>query len=255
MMMLQRLLVRLSFLILYFSPSLLVGSETMVDVCKNRKVIALGDSLTEGLFMTPNGDKYLCCHPYAEKLSQLLVGNNIEVLQAGRSGWTANQVLTDTLPRHLALHVNSKVLIILAGTNDLDKHLALNHTIRDILRLHKLALNSSYSYPDSVVYTIAITIPQAKKANSGWENDRIYINERITAFQQRCSSRVALINMDIPFNQTDPNILELYWAKDTVHLNEKGYDQFAEVIFNTMKSFTVTNAELPSSCMDLDMDN
>ena len=231
-----------------------VGSETLIDVCKNRKVIALGDSLTEGLYMTPAGDKYLCCHPYAGRLSQLLVGNNIEVLQTGRSGWTANQVKSD-LPRHLALHVNSKALIILAGTNDLDKHTGVNHTIRDILRLHKLALNSSYSFSDPVVYTIAVTIPQASAAASIWEKDRIYINERITAFQQRCSSRVALINMDIPFNQTDPSILDMYWSKDTVHLNEKGYDQFAEVIYQTMNSFNVTNAELPSSCMDLEADD
>lgn len=229
-------------------------ATTLVDACQNRNMIALGDSLTEGLYMNTEGSRYECCHSYVERLAQLLP-KSCEIAMAGKSGEKANTIY-ERIPRHLALHANSKLFVILAGTNDLDQGLPNSKIIRDVLRLHKLALNSSSGYTDPIVYTIAVTIPPGGTRIN--PDDRMNINLQIKEYQQRCAARVALLDLDTIFNESDPIINEQYYCKDQLHFTPSGYDLFAGQIYETMQNFTITEdtlPPLPSSCLDLDGDN
>jgi len=238
-------------LFLLFPRAAFVLPTSVVDAVKGRKVIALGDSYTEGLFMSASGDKYLCCHPYSGRLQQLLPAS--EVIQAGRSGQTAIEIV-ERIPRHLAMHENAKVFVILAGTNDLDRRVPVNKTVHDIMRLHKLALNSSSSgFADPVVYTVAVTVPQAREGRFP-PGEREAINQKIAEFQRACSSRVALLDLDQWYNISDPVHADTYYCKDGLHMTEVGYDRFADIIYDTLQNFTVVADATPfhPSCITVD---
>ena len=248
----MRLLSATFFFLLHALPPAILPTS-VVDVVHGRKVIALGDSFTEGLYMTAAGDRYLCCHPYSEHLKQLLPDS--EVIQAGRSGQTAIEIV-ERVPRHLAMHENAKLFVILAGTNDLDRRFPVNKTVHDVLRLHKLALNSSSSgFADPIVYTVAVTVPQAREGRFP-PGEREAINEKIAEYQRACSSRVALLDLDQWYNMSDPVHADTYYCKDGLHMTITGYDRFADIIFQVLQNFSISDSTtpFPPSCLTVDTD-
>ena len=97
-----------------------------------------------------------------------------------------------------------------------------------------------------MVYTIAITIPQA-----GWmlrkDSKRLSINQKIRAFVDRCSTRMTLLDMDtLPFDLNLKDNHEKYWSPDLLHLNPHGYDVMGEYLHKTMLNYTI-NSINPSS--------
>ena len=119
--------------------------------------------------------------------------------------------------------------------------------------LHRIALNSN-----NMVFTIAITIPQA-----GWmlrkDSKRLSINQKIRAIVERCSARMVLLDMDtLPIDLNIKDNHEKYWSPDLLHLNPHGYDVVGEYLHKTMLNYTInpsssilsTTKPFSTACLD-----
>ena len=73
---------------IFFLSKHVVG-RSLLDVLKNKVILAFGDSLTYGMFIMPDGE-WRNNHPYSIRLTELLhrAGhtNSTEVIQLGISG-------------------------------------------------------------------------------------------------------------------------------------------------------------------------
>jgi hypothetical protein len=87
-----------------------------------------------------------------------------------------------------------------------------NATIIDnIKELHRIVLASS-----TLVYTLAVTIPQIEHLLHSERNDeRLYINQEIRNFQSRCSRRIALVELESVFNLSVPENKAKFWRPGT----------------------------------------
>lgn len=127
----------------------------------------------------------------------------------------------------------------------------IDQTIANVKSLHRIALTSN-----NMVYTIAITVPQAS-----WmlrSSKRLAINAKIRAFVERCSARMVLLDMDtLPFDLNNKENHDKYWSPDLLHLNPHGYDVMGEYLYKTMLNYTInsfgsgsTAKPFSSTCLD-----
>lgn len=202
------------------------------------KILAFGDSLTEGFFN--NGFQF---HPYSDELEKVINKQFIETRkdkhvimnQSGCSGeftdsmiFRMEEILSETKndPYHL--------VCILGGTNDLSRDYETSSEIFSRLEsLYQQVLNQN-----SKTILVAITIPQ-----SGWLEDsyvakRIEINDLIRHFCLMNNERVICVDFEqnIPyFEDSNQKMRDNKLWDDTLHMTPKGYDLLASIIFDSIK--------------------
>jgi lysophospholipase L1-like esterase len=215
----------------------------LITLSKGKKIIAFGDSLTAGYYLVHRYAKPRF-HPFIGTLSQMVNDSSLQIMQAGLSGEITQHML-GRLPDVLSLNPGFKVVIILAGTNDLwglkNEFISMNN----IKKLHRIALTGNITEP---VYTVAITIPEIKEYTN--THHRLMLNEGIKSFSHRCSQRIALLDFESAFNQSVPGNIEKYWSPDEIHLSPHGYDKVGEMLHNVMTTFPNSTEAFNISCLD-----
>ena len=164
-----------SVLLVLFS-SLLSGviATDLVEYTRGHTILCVGDSLTHGLYVTPDDTSGDSSHSYTLQLTKSLK-EGATVVEAGVNGAT----LTDMLkaqPYLLKQH-NPLLVIILGGSNDLNhggQNATYERMMHHLAQLHKMSL--SYVRSDKLkVITIAITIPPFDGHDEDKESTRIRV--------------------------------------------------------------------------------
>jgi lysophospholipase L1-like esterase len=137
----------------------------------------------------------------------------------------------------------------LGGTNDLGTRVPVKTIIDNVKQLHRLVLtNAQSNIKDSIVYSIAVTVPQAS-----WtihSEERFQVNRAIRELQTRCSARMGLLDLENTFNQSDKQNHK-YWSPDFLHFSPAGYDEIGGMLHKVMSEFTIkNNQEFSLSCLD-----
>ena len=206
--------------------------ESLLEMIKGSSILCFGDSLTKGLYVAEDGD-WTSVHPYAMELARLLK-NETGVVPVGVNGELTEEMLT-RLPRELSSNPTTRAVIILGGTNDLGHRKPAKVVIDNIIALHKLAHNSSADQERLPVFTVAVTLPQAR-----WPfnpQTRLDINEGIRQFVQS-DCHVALLDIEDQWNQSVPANAR-FWSRDFVHFSPLGYDELGALLRHAMDKHIV----------------
>ena len=220
------------------------ATATLIDETKGKTIIAFGDSLTAGYWKETRGQFEPFFHAYAIRLRELL-NNASTIVEKGLSGERTDEMM-HRLPHVLKAQSKIKLVIILGGTNDLGGgRIPIEETVANIKELHRIALNSSSAIsPQNVIYTVAVTIPQALWMLKGPSaTKRLAINEKIRAFASRCSARISVLDLENAFDLSVKANMNRFWSPDGLHLNPHGYDQFAEMLYKLMESTSVNDSQ------------
>ena len=215
----------------------------------NRTIIAFGDSLTEGMYISTDPNDKFGFHSYALQLQKRLNGTDAYVSQKGKSGARATELMYD-FPTILKAkrRTDPIFVIILAGTNDLGARLSHSTIVWHLKKIHNAVQHHSLSIKKNI-YTIAIGIPEIS-----WpikQSDRIKSNEEMKEYAEKCFKTVSYISLETQFNQTVPENRYL-WSKDMVHFSRQGYDKMGDIIYDKMKEFAVSKTEDSLVSMDID---
>mmetsp|Transcript_19344 Transcript_19344/g.34930 ORF Transcript_19344/g.34930 Transcript_19344/m.34930 type:complete len:276 (-) Transcript_19344:148-975(-) len=239
---------------------------------ENLKILALGDSLTEGYF---HGGALF--HPYTETLSTLLKKSHInaQVVNEGISGEMASRTMVSRLQNILDVHNKEPFhwIILLAGTNDVLHNVSPDRTFHSLLNMYQLA----YSHNASV---LGVTIPQhylsshEKVYNA--ELSRRSVNMFLHMYHHECNndkknnnsvngslpslssydtettfnthhpwpipkspSLFVLFDLDraIPFEAKENMKPGYEFWDDNIHFSPLGYDHMGELIFKKLFPF------------------
>jgi hypothetical protein len=74
------------------------------------------------------------------------------------------------------------------------------------------------------------------------QKDRLAANAMLRDFAGQCPQRVALVDIESAWDQTIPENAK-FWSTDFVHLSKAGYTDLARRIFETMRSFPVSDKD------------
>jgi hypothetical protein len=193
---------------------------------------------------------------YLQSLGNFIMGkgthnDRVHVAENGVKGEAARN-MTARLSGLLQSLPQTRVVIILAGTNDLVGKAPPRNIVRSILQLHKLALEFSlpatssslvasthtHSSPHSSMqmYTVLVTLPQIRYPVR--QEDRLVVNDGLRSFTRQCPQRVALVDIESAWDQAVPENAK-FWSADFTHLSKAGYADLARLIFQAMQSFQV----------------
>lgn len=193
------------------------------------RILALGDSLTEGFY---DGGRNF--HSYSimmkkELEEKLPDGKEIYMQQAGVSG-----AYTSGMIRHLEHYLNPKtgppfdVVCILGGTNDLSLDDSPEEIFSRIKRLYDMSLEHN---PAAIL--VPITIPQSFFRDSNYVATRSAINQMIKEYWQTSPARERIILVDLerlfPYFDESGTEDTTHWG-DHLHMTPAGYDRFGSIM-------------------------
>jgi lysophospholipase L1-like esterase len=162
----------------------------------NSTVLAFGDSLTHGMWVTNSYSRGH--HPYSLQLQKRFTeaGVTAAVLEKGIDGEQASRMLM-RLPTQLSLLADVKFVVILGGTNDL--HRAKDRTgaaiLRHVVRLHQIVQHEARSRKTQI-YTVAVGVPEI----SGWGNvmeERQALNRGLQDYAAQCGESVVYVDWEV----------------------------------------------------------
>jgi lysophospholipase L1-like esterase len=212
----------------YFLTGVEVDAAT-----KSRAIVALGDSITDGLQSTTDANKRWP-NRLAERLRSQKGGSKVAVLNAGISG---NRVLRDTvgtnasarLDRDVLVQSGARYLIVLEGINDIgfpgtataDEIIAGHLQIID--RAHAMGLK---------VYGGTLTPFQAYLPGIYYTADGEAKRQAVNQWIRACRAYDAVIDFDKAIR--DPGnpaaMRPAYDSGDNLHPNDAGYQAMAKAV-------------------------
>jgi len=224
-------------------------------------VLALGDSLTEGLFDWPTNANF---HPYTLRLQQLFTfysnGTEVVVTNRGVSGDTVWKI-----KKRLLMYLSNEtqhLVVILAGTNDLlrvirhnrETSTTLPHHIiiataknisRDIVGLHKICHRRQIS-------TVVVTLPEIKYER--YDNTEVSkrlrkaVNRKLRKYAFKHKRNTILANLASYLDKLGKDTQEYaqLWD-DGVHLTPYGYNRMGEYIYRKISHKKLRPTESGSS--------
>ena len=107
------------------------------------------------------------------------------------------------------------------------------------MHLHRLALTTVVG-SHSAIHTLPVTIPPVKNWGIN-ETSRVEINEGIKLFAKQCLHSPVV---DLGTWTTEKEKAS-YWCKDFVHFSVKGYDEFGDMVYDTLKSWIEKPEDTP----------
>ncbi len=192
------------------------------------EILAFGDSLTYGMSSREYGDQR---YPYAAPLAALLHGP--QVSDSGVVGQLASD-MSARLLEVLKEHPNTKVVCILAGTNDLGHRSQPDAIAQSIIDLHAMA--QTYFMSDGVVnsriVTVVMTIPQISWRIN--QQHRLDVNALLRTYASTCQDRTILVDLENAWDQKNMEENEKFWSSDFVHLSENGYKDMARLVYEAL---------------------
>lgn len=205
-------------------------------------ILAIGDSLTEGLYSWPKSKKF---YPYTTRLQALLskTFHHVEVTNAGISG---NRVKDIRLRLRKQLKTKQyKLVLILAGTNDYIymvkktrrnvadfKH--FTHSVRqianDIEELHNICHKER-------IRTAVINIPPIQLENQAriFPRYRSFINSSLKQYAETHRNMTVFIDLAASIQKKSSGENEMKLWDDNVHFTPYGYDKMADIIYDAIR--------------------
>lgn len=222
---------------------------------KNKLVIlALGDSLTQGLHNWPTSMKF---HPYTLKLSRLLENSlndtHVTVLNRGVSGDTVTKV-KDRLLVYFSNNTGTNMAVILAGTNDYSQIIKRSRdtgVLQQADRLKEAARNVSHAIIGlhqechrRHVDTVVVTLPEIKYER--YDNTDVSarlrgaVNRRLRRYARKHKKNTIIANLASYLDKlgTDGNEYARIWD-DGVHLTPYGYDRMGSYIYRKISKYLI----------------
>ena len=201
------------------------------------KILAIGDSLTEGYhkfgfsFHPYTNKLEKCCDEYLKEIS---AAREVLISQQGVSG-----EFTDCMIRRLhgileAAETNGhpfQIVCILGGTNDLSDE---DDTPEIIFSRLKQMYEKVLAHGNATL--AAITIPEAGFLDEAYISTRNGVNNLIKDFCASNPERIILVDLNGHirfFADTGQKNTELW--DDALHMTPAGYDKFGELVFENIK--------------------
>ena len=231
-----------------------IAKVSTMEACNyntSLKVLAFGDSLTEGYYA--GGFKF---HPYSIELEKRLqdklrvMGDcrDVVVQQVGLSGEYTSHMqprLNDILAR--AETAPFDFVCILGGTNDLALDDSPNDVASRLIEMYHRVLDSDKSI------LVAITIPESYFLDPGYVSKRNLINQKIRKFHSEVSKyffenhygeRMILVDLEklMPYYDNEGGKDSQRWD-DLLHMTPFGYDEFGGIIYSHVIPKILTVAE------------
>jgi lysophospholipase L1-like esterase len=214
------------------------SSEGLRDV----KVLAFGDSLTEGFV---RGDKF---HPYSielekrifDRLAEQGVGQEVVMNQIGKSGeFTSHMAPRLRHALDAAGDQPYRLVCILGGTNDLSLPDSAEEIAGRLTEMYDIVLQ--HGTKESIL--VAITIPQSYFRTPAYVERRTGINNKIKEFAANANAnpehkdRIIVVDLEhiLPYFGSDGAKDEVHWF-DALHMTPSGYDKFGDIIYEHVKS-------------------
>jgi lysophospholipase L1-like esterase len=186
----------------------------------NRKILALGDSLTKGYYF--NGTKY---HPFSLKMNELFHNSNIdcEVIPSGVNGETSESMKNRIKEFDLNIY---ELVIVFSGTNDLAYSISAEIIVQNILDIH--------DYINQIgKKSIHVSLLENKcdKLYNFYSEKRRNVNSLMKT-KLKENKNVSICDLDSLFvySKLSKEELKLYWD-DALHLSPKGYDYLGEIFY------------------------
>ena len=216
------------------------------------EILALGDSLTEGLYNWPVSMMF---HPYTIKVQELFDTNhqdtNVEIVNGGTSGDKVKKI-KERLHYYL-LNATQNFVIILAGTNDYIKVIKDTReptaVLPDVLETGKKIFNGITMLHEAChrknISTGVITIPEIKFERSDHLNVfkplRKSINQRLKEYVDLHKDNTIFIDLATYFEKLSALSREdaRIWD-DGIHMSPYGYDKMGEFIFDSIVNYITT---------------
>jgi lysophospholipase L1-like esterase len=226
----------------------LVFCVPLSTLVQDRTIVAYGDSLTHGLYLTEEQKDRIGHHPYTIELKRLFEGVNVVIEEKGINGEKATELMYKLSPVIKGINRSRPPIffVILAGTNDLGARATASTIVWHVIKMHNYVQSYALSLKRNV-YTIAVAIPQC-----GWpikESERLLANKELKRYAERCNSSVAFLDWNNEFNVTVPENKPL-WSADKVHFSRAGYDRIGQLVYNTMNDFAAKKSDSSLSTLD-----
>ncbi|XP_066935572.1 uncharacterized protein [Clytia hemisphaerica] len=212
-------------------------------------VLALGDSLTEGLY----DREKLLFHAYTLELKRLLSKNkkikdDLTLINAGVSGERTSQIHKRLLS-HLVSSQQFTVAIILAGTNDFmdiirkvgESETHLNASCVDLARQIQALHNMCHS---KSIMTVLLTIPEITNERDDkrdvfqkFKHCRTIVNYQLRSYANGLPPKLTVLVDFEKFvsDKTDKKDERGKFWSDNVHFTPYGYDEMGSFIYKKMK--------------------
>lgn len=221
--------------------------QAIVKTKRSCKILAFGDSLTEGFFA--EGFKF---HPYSIALKNLietkLKNENkeciVEIREEGKSG-EFTEDMTYRLRDILYKNAENKpfdIICILGGTNDLSEFgsIASTEIFENLKVLYDAALQSNPN-----VQVVAMSIPQSGVKMVKYIDLRTEVNRLIGDYTKSYNETIKsnsenlkrnpIIFIDLehlfPYYIRNTDIVDSTHWDDTLHMTPAGYDLFGKIVF------------------------
>lgn len=210
------------------------------DTLKPFKILALGDSLTEGFY---NGGRKF--HSYTLEMQNVLNAalsirhRRVVMQQVGMSGEYTSHMIPRLL-RHLeGARPPYQLVCLLGGTNDISLADSPHEIAARLTDMYDAVLESH-----AMTTLVAITIPQSYFLDTNYVEKRSFINTKIKEYCLRHSDRVLLVDLEhlLPYFKGDGSVDTVHWD-DHLHMTPKGYDLFGQFVADSVLSSMKFNWE------------
>lgn len=178
------------------------------------KIVALGDSLTEGM-VSSSWDMF----PYTEFLKEM-AGSGIEFKNRGICGELTGQMMVRL--KKDVLELKPDYMILLGGANDIGWGLAAEKILKNLMEMCLIAWQHN-------VRPVLCAIPPVEgspAANEIREN----INGELAAFCRE--ENIPYIDLYTPLCGPGDEGLKAEYSDDGLHLSPEGYRKVAEIVYS-----------------------
>ena len=192
------------------------------NITQMKRVLCLGDSLTEGL-VTSNKYEF---YPYTNCLQEML-GNEYEVVNKGYSGDRTDQIMNSLIELIKCTGFDYQFAIILGGTNDLcqtdGEEIIKNLQFIAERCIQKGAITFLLSIPEMQFDGTLFEEEKRQSVNSSLEN---FANNTKNCYYIDFGAKIINDPKSSKYNKD-------YWS-DNIHFSELGYKLMGEIIYEEL---------------------
>jgi lysophospholipase L1-like esterase len=204
-------------------------------------VVAMGDSLTEGIEDTPGAGGF------PARLERMLnsASPGAQVANLGRSGWTSAQLVSRQLPT--ALKIKPDIALVWIGSNDLWRYFRADQESDDLAKYTANIDSTLKALKDANIKTyIALVDDQSRRPVASTNEiepytqaDRDRMSRRAVAYNEVIALKASEYGATtVDFFNTDIFTNPATLAADGNHPNSQGYDLIAKRWFDAINNTT-----------------
>lgn len=193
-------------------------------------ILCFGDSLTAG-YQAPTSEYPVIREtPYGAFLQER-VGSAARVVVSGVCGELTGEMAMRF--RRDVLDRKPTYVVVLGGTNDLGWNAAPPEIMRNLVKMHELALASGIRPVAVTVPSIRFTMGDEESEQRRWIEERIGRRQALNGLIADYSLRRGVPCVDFFAATAEPDSLQLAepYSNDGLHLTTQGYELLADLLY------------------------